>query len=93
MSQRPTVSLMEQPAIDVSIVCGRCGDTRLALTDVGGATPHAVCRGCAADLGAWDAVREHARAAMFDALREDLAGMLSADHNGGHAMTPPALAA
>lgn len=76
MTDHLTVAPMETSPIDLSIVCGQCGDSRLTLQTAEDGATHAVCGGCAADLGAWDEVLEHARAAMFDALRDDLAGMI-----------------
>ncbi len=71
------MSLMTH-SIELSIQCARCGEGRVALrADVRDDAP-VHCPSCSAALGTWGEVREEARAAVFDALRDDFRTVVSA---------------
>lgn len=64
---------MMAETFDLSIQCSQCGEGRLALRQALADDAAVACPSCGADLGHWAEVKEQARAAVFDVLRDDFA--------------------
>lgn len=74
--------------IALSLCCTQCGDGQIRQTaDMTDNTP-VHCPSCHTHLGAWAEVKEQARAAMFDALRDDFSTLgtpcVNEDHHHTH---------
>ncbi len=63
--------------ISLSITCAHCGDGRVSLSDHVTDDAPVHCPSCRTELGQWAEVKEQARAAVFDALRDDFIAMVS----------------
>ena len=68
---------MMSHSIELSISCARCGEGRVALRPDVRDDAAVQCPSCTAELGTWGEVREEARAAVFDALRDDFRAVVS----------------
>lgn len=57
--------------VALAVACVECESAELTLAEGRSGELEAACGCCGASLGAWAEVKEQARAAMFDALRDD----------------------
>lgn len=62
---------MRMMDVELSILCGHCGDGRVSAPCDDRDDAVVRCPSCNTELGVWAEVKEQARAAMFDALRDD----------------------
>ncbi len=76
-------------SISLAMTCSVCGGSRLEIDAPANDEALTHCSDCGETLGAWSEVKEQARAAMFDAMRDDFAGLrpmrTSPAHNHGPA--------
>ena len=83
--------------VSLAVRCSSCGEAHIEFR--GGAHDHAevVCPDCGATLGDWAEVKEQARAAVADALRDDFqevaAEAISRQHRTGRRGARLAIAA
>ncbi len=62
--------------VEISVSCSSCSSAVVLPRTARDDAP-AHCGGCGAHLGDWADVREQARAAVFDALRDDFTDVLA----------------
>lgn len=61
--------------VSLTVSCSHCGGDHLSVDDPFCGESAARCADCGTHLGSWAEVKEQARAAMFDAMRDDFAGL------------------
>ncbi len=72
--------------VTLAVSCSHCGGSQIELETPGCDESLASCGTCGLELGIWAEVKEQARAAMFDAMRDDFRELLAASSR------PPPLA-
>lgn len=64
--------------VTLAVSCSHCGGSHIKLDGSGDDDSQATCGTCGLSLGPWAEVKEQARAAMFDAMRDDFRELLVA---------------
>ncbi len=65
--------------ISLAVSCSSCGGAHIATRDTAREDSPTWCRDCGSDLGEWGEVKDQARAAVFDAMRDDFRVLLRSD--------------